>query len=151
MSLGRELDAGLAPGPVRVDRDGAAAEVDVDDVDRLGVRVRRVRVAGASAAGIRAHVDRLPEALRVLPERIVPVEVAPTLGGAVLRSDPAEVRDREYFEVRTDGRAVDVERVRSTDAGRSSVGFTLTREQLRRLVDALEGSFGDNGGDVLRP
>ena len=151
MSLGRQLDVGLAPGPVRSEREGATAEVDVEDVDRLGVRVRSLRVTGASPVGIRAHTDRLPDALRVLPDRVVPVEVAPTLGGAVLRSHPAQVRDREYFEVRTDGRAVDVERVRSGDAGREAIGFTLTREQLRRLVDDLEGSFEDTGRHALRP
>ncbi len=151
MSLGRQLDVGLAPGPVRTEREGAVAEVDVEDVDRLGVRVRSVRVTGAVPMGIASHAERLPDALRVLPDRVVPVEVAPSLGGAVLRSHPAQVQGREYFEVRTDGRAVDVERVRGGDTGREAIGFTLTREQLRRLVDDLEGSFEDTGGYALRP
>ena len=139
MSLGRQLDVGLAPGSIRAEKDGAIAEVEVEDVDRLGARVRSVRVTGATGVGITSHTERLPEALRALPERVVPVEVAPGLGGAVLRSAPEEMRDHEFFEIRTDGRSVEVERRRAADRG--AAGFTLTREQLRRLVDDLEESF----------
>lgn len=143
MSLGRQLDAGLGPGVVRTERDGATAEVDVEDVDRLGARVRSVRVTGPARTGVGEHAARLPEALRVLPDRIVPVEVSPALGGAVLRSAPADLREREFFEVRTDGGTVEVERRRLVEGGREPAPFTLTREQLRRLVDDLEGSFGE--------
>lgn len=157
--LGRALDAAVAgPGVVRVDGDGRAAEVDVIDADKLGVRVRRVRVeasgpleasrvgpgdaAGGSsrARALHEEVERLTEAFRGLPERIVPVEVSPALGGAVLRSAPQDVENREYFEVRTDGRVTELERVHAP-AGepRRSVPFTLTREALARIVDRVAG------------
>ena len=143
MTLGGELDAGLAPGSIRAERDGVIAEVDVEDVDRLGARIRSVRVTSPVGVEVGTHASRLPDATRVLPDRIVPVEVAPSLGGAVLRSDPRHVRDREFFEVRTSGRVVDVERVRATETGREATGFTVTRDQLRRLVDDLGESFRD--------
>jgi len=142
VSLGRQLDAGLGPGTIRTERDGSTVEVEVDDVDRLGARVRTVRVTGAHRLPVEEHAARLPDALRVLPGRIVPVEVSPSLGGAVLRTAPEDLRDREFYEVRTDGGSVEVERRQLTDTGREPAPFTLTREQLRRLVDDLGGSFG---------
>ncbi|MFZ5479735.1 MAG: hypothetical protein ACOZNI_23425 [Myxococcota bacterium] len=144
MSLGRALDGVLAPGTARVEGDGRRAEVDVVDVDRLGVSVRGVRVRGDHAGDVARHAERLPDAVRVLPESVVPVEVDPALGGAVLRSDPEEVVDHEFFEVRTDGREVCVERLRRGDAGVEHLPFTLTREQLGKLVDGLGGVVAED-------
>jgi hypothetical protein len=135
--LGAQLDRQLVAGPVRVEGEGCTAEVDVEDVDRLGVRVRGLRVTGSAPGDITKQAERLPDACRALPERIVPVEIAPGLGGAVLRTDPREVVEREFFEVRTDGRAVTVGRVQSGPEGREARPFTVTREQLKRLVDGL--------------
>lgn len=135
--LGEALDGALAPGSVTVEGDGRRAEVDVAEVDRLGVRVRTVRVTVARSGNIVQQAERLPEACRTLPERIVPVEVAPTLGGAVLRSHPRDIVDREFFEVQTDGRSATIGRVNNGPEGRVAVPFTVTREQLRRLVDDI--------------
>lgn len=139
--LGDALDRAIAgPGVVRVEHEGRVAEVDVVDADRLGVRVLRVRMEGVGRAGpqaVRDAAERLPDALRALPDRMVTVEVAPTLGGAVLRSAPEDVRNREFFEARTDGRVTEVERVRVGTTGREPVPFTMTREALGRIVDKV--------------
>ena len=139
--LGGRLDRALTgPGIVRVEHDGRTAEVDVVEVDRLGVRVRCVRVdAGPGARTVQEAAARLPGALRGLPERLVTVEVAPTLGGAVVRTAPEDVRDREFFEARTDGQVTELERLRATGAGRERVPFTVTREVLGRMVDRVSG------------
>lgn len=142
--LGGRLDRALAgPGIVRVEHEGRVAEVDVVEVDRLGVRVRSLRVdAGPGEVSVQEAGARLPGALRGLPERLVTVEVAPTLGGAVVRTVPEEVRDREFFEARTDGRVTQLERVRATGEGREQVPFTVTREALGRIVDRVAGDSG---------
>lgn len=142
--LGGRLDRALAgPGIVRVEHEGRVAEVDVVEVDRLGVRVRSVRVdAGPAGVSVQEAAARLPGALRGLPERLVTVEVAPTLGGAVVRTAAEEVRGREFFEARTDGRVTDLERVRVSADGRERVPFTVTREVLGRIVDRVSGEPG---------
>ncbi len=139
--LGRLLDHAITgTGTVRVERQGATAEVEVVEADRLAVRILRVRVSGESTRGVRDTAARLPDACRGLPERIVPVEVAPELGGAVLRSAPRDVVDREYFEVRTDGKTTDIERIHAAPGvERHAVPFTLTREALARIVGKVAG------------
>lgn len=126
-------------GTVHVDHDGAKATVDVVDSDRIGVRVRRVHVE-------RAH-DRDPlevaadyeRGLRPLPERVEPVEVDASLGGATLRTRPDELRDGEFFEVQVRGtRDTDVQRYKAEPGQpREAVDWTLSRDQLGRLVDEL--------------
>ncbi len=139
----RPFDDALQPGEVVAEVDGARAEVEVVDLDRLGVTVRRVRVTGEDI-GVRRAADALPEALRALPDRLAGVEVDPRLGGAVLRSVPADVRRhgdaREFFEARTDGASVVVERAR-VGQGREVVPWTLTREQLGRIVERTAELF----------
>lgn len=139
-ALAEALDRKLEPGEVAHADDGATrVEVDVTDVDRLGVSVRGVRVRASAPGDLRGCVDRLPDALDALPERVTPVEVDPVLGGAVLRSAP---RRREYYEVRTDGREVSIEKLRAAPEGRTRVPFTLTREQLGRLVEDVGEAVG---------
>lgn len=142
MSLGHRLDDALQLGPNRVEADGRVAEVDVAEVDRLGVRLRGVRVLGERPP----ELERVVRALRPLSERVVPVEVAPTLGGATLRSDPREMLGGEYFEARSRGPAVELDRWRATPGGRESRTFDLTREQLRRVVDELADAVGVEEG-----
>ncbi len=48
----------------------------------------------------------------------------------------------EFFEVRTDGHEVSVERCRQGEAGRENLPFTMTREQLGRLVDGIGKVMG---------
>lgn len=127
MTLGDALDAALAPGTVTVEREGVHAEVEVRDLDRLGVSIERLVVRGVSPG-----LDRLSEALAPL-DRFTVVEADPRLGG-VLRSP---VRREEFYEARTDGDNVSVEKQRIGESGRERVPFTLTREQLGRVVEGI--------------
>ena len=141
---------------LRLGRDGGAgvhesAEVDVEDVDRLGVRLRGLRVVASGPGDITRQAERLPEALRSLPERLVPIEVAPSLGGAILRSHARDIVDREFFEVRTDGRAATLGRVRSGPEGRETLPFTVTREQLKRLIDGMGEAMETQPEDRVMP
>jgi len=135
MTTGNELDKALRPGRVRLG-DGKV-EAEITEVDRLGVSIEHLQVRG-EGAGVREIAAKVPDALRALPERILPIEVAPDLGGAILRSDPADMHNREFYEARTDGRVVEIERYRCAENGRERIPFTLTREQLGRVVDGLE-------------
>jgi hypothetical protein len=141
----RQLDRALdalpeGGGTVTVDRSGASAEVDVTDVDRLGVRIREVRVHRERAVDVEAEARALPDRVRSLPERIVPVEVDPSLGGARLRTRPEELREREYFEVDVAPRDTTVRRTRiEEDGSRSPSDWTMTRDQLDRLIGETSG------------
>lgn len=127
-------------GTIGVDRDGANAEVDVVDVDRLGVRVRSVRVVRQRPVDLETEARSLPDRIRALPDRLEPVEVDPGLGGARLRTRPEEYHRREYFEVDVEPLRTTVRRTRVDEEGtRSPTDWTMTREQLDRLIDETAG------------
>lgn len=138
MNLTDELDLHLRPGSVSASAGGASATAEVVDVDRLGVSLRGLRVT-VPGRSLPEAVGALPEAVgRALGEPLVVTEVAPTLGGAVMRS-PVDPADREFYEVRTDGEQASVERWRVGEDGRERVPFTLTRKDLGRVVEGLGG------------
>lgn len=126
-------------GVVEVERPGHRARVDVVEADRLGVRIRKVDLERSAPVDVAREARELPERLRSLPDRVAPVEVAPALGGARLRTRPDELRGREYFEVDVEPLRTSIRRTRVTDDGREPTDFTLTREQLDRLVDEAGG------------
>lgn len=118
-------------------QDGLSVHAEVVDADRLGATIRALRIEGGDGDIVR-QASALPEAVRgALPERLVPVEVDPGLRGVILRSEPGDMRGREFYEVRSDGDAVSVERFVASREGRASTPFTLTRDQLGRLVEGL--------------
>ncbi len=136
--LSEALDAlGGQPGTARAEGTAGSIEVDVADVDRLGVRVSRVKVA-RSPVDVEAEAHALPQRLRALPHAIAPVEVAPTLGGARLRSIPAHAKDG-WFEVAIEPGESVVTRTVRRGAERVSGDWTMTREQLEQLVEELGG------------
>jgi hypothetical protein len=142
VKLGKAIDAAIdaaagAPGTVHAEAQGLSADVDVVDTDRLGVRVSRVRVHRDAPIDVREAAEVLPDRLRSLPDRIEPVEVAPELGGAILRTAPDEIVDREYFELDVRGSELDLKRHRGVDGGREAIDWTMTRKQLEKLVDEL--------------
>lgn len=136
-ALDRELDRAARGGLVHAEGDGGHAEIDVVEADRLGVRVRKVRVDATRAHDLRDIAERWPRKLRDLPDRVVPVEVDPRLGGATLRSDPDDRADDTFVEVEVRGASAEIRRLRPAADGRDAVEWTMTREQLRRLVEAL--------------
>ncbi len=136
-ALDRGLDGAADGGIVELDRANGRARVDVVEADRLGVRVREVSVTREAPADVAAEAERLGAGVRSLPERLTPVEVAPTLGGAVLRTRPEDLRRREFFEVEVTPSNTTVRRHRVDDGGRQPADFTLTRDQLEGLLDEL--------------
>lgn len=134
-ALGRALDGARGGGVAEVGR----ARVDVVEADRLGVRVRKVAVSHDPPVDVAEEARRLSEGLRALPERLEPVEVAPSLGGARLRTRPDDLRRREFFEVEvTPGEtAVGRTRLAGDPPEREPADFTLTRDQLGDLIDEL--------------
>lgn len=144
MGLGRAIEAAIddrrgEPGVVEAEADGAKAEVEVLEADRLGVRVSRVRVTRAEPFDLEEEAAELPERLRSLPERMTPVEIDKRLGGGRFRTDPDEIVDREFFELDLKNeRELDLRRLRAGDNGREVIDWTMTRRQLRGVLDELE-------------
>lgn len=145
MSLGQDLKSaldGAHNGTAIVDLDGAHAEVDVEEVDRLAARVRGVRVHRAQDFDLAREAPDLAGRVRSLGEDLVPVEVSPVLGGAVLRTKPEHLRNHEFYELELHGnRDLELRRMRAEPGkDRQAVDFVLTRDQLGRLIDELDGS-----------
>jgi len=135
VKLGEELDQTLRPGTVHATDGHRTVRAEVADADRLAVSLRRLRVDSPGRTVAEA-VAGLPETMgRALGAPLEVIEVAPALGGAVLRSRPDG--EREYWEVRTTGEAAELERWRVRPEGREAVAFPITRRDLRRLVEAM--------------
>ena len=89
---------------------------------------------------LQKQADAMVGGLHGLGERVRPVEVEPTLGGSVLRTEPEDMVDGRYWEVNVgdDGRQADLERWRVGEHGqRSREPFTVTRGSLGKIVDGL--------------
>ncbi len=138
-SLDAALDALDGPGTATIEGDGHQAEVDVVDVDRLGVKVREVRVRHDVPRDIVEEAHALPDRLRALPEKAKAIEIAPTLGGARLRSEPRGAHG-DMYEVDLEAEGVTIRRTsRGDDGSRQAEDFTLTREQLDKLLEQAAG------------
>ncbi len=137
--LGKKLDLpGVTGGSVEVSGADGSVEVEIVELDGLGAKVDRVRVRVPTPSNLPQQAEKISEQVRGLGERLMPVEVDERLGGGVLRSKPEEMRGG-YYEVGLDGSGATVERYRVGDDGlREKKPFTVTREQLGRLVDDLE-------------
>lgn len=152
MSLGdlleKKLDLpGSGKGRVQVEADdGSVAEVEVIDSDRLGATVDRVRVKVAEPGALPQQADHIAGRVRELGGRLIPVEVDERLGGGTLRTDPRDIRGGRFYEVELDGDGASVDRYQiGEDGQRERRPYTLTREQLGRLVDDLaDGLSGED-------
>ncbi len=141
-SLGAAIDAATsAPGKAESEHGHARAEVAVVDADRLGVVVERVRVSrtgDAPVSGIAERVHAIARDVRPGGDRLVPVEIAPELGGGTLRTAPDRLRGGRFFQIDVDKRGAEVHRYRADPTeGRVAEPFTMTRDELGRLVDDL--------------
>ena len=137
-ALDAALDGNAGSGRITADGEHGSAAVDLVAVGPIGVRVRAVEVTRAVGVDVGDEAEALPERLRTLPERVVPVEVDRGLGGAVLRTRPEQMREREFFEVEVRPNTTTIRRHRvGEDGSRQATDFALTRDQLGRLVDEL--------------
>ncbi|MCB9672986.1 MAG: hypothetical protein H6734_26185 [Alphaproteobacteria bacterium] len=137
--LDSELDGLDGSGRVRVEREGGAAEIDVERAGPIGARVRRVRVERDQPWDIAERARALEGRLRSLPEKVEAQEIAPELGGAILRTVPGDLRGKGFYEVEVGPRSAEVRRVRLEGSERTEGEFDMTREQLGRLLDELDG------------
>jgi hypothetical protein len=151
MVLAKAFDEALsAPrtteGPVTAEHGGQKAEAEVVDVDRLGATIDRLRLSQAKAGDVRRQVEAMPPRLKALGEPLQPNEVEPALGGAVLRSEPDPTNQNRYWEVNIrNGREASLDRYRvERETGeRQREPFTLTREQLGRVVEGMSDALGE--------
>ena len=134
--LHEALDAVPKEGGMAIIEDPAGeVRVDVVEADRLGVRIRGVSVGHTQPVDVEVEATTLPTRLRAIPEHLMPVEVAPVLGGATIRTAPDDMRRREFFEIEVTPTETQVKRFKvSEDGARAPVDWTLTRDQLEGLI-----------------
>jgi len=154
MSLGdlleKKLDLpGVGQGSLQVEADsGAVAEIEVVDSDRLGATVDRVRVIVPESAPLQQQADAITGRVRELGGKLIPVEVDERLGGGSLRTRTKDIRGGRFFEVELDGAGATVDRYKVGEGGqRERQPYTLTREQLGRLVDDLAEGLAGKGDE----
>ncbi len=146
MSLSRTLETELdrpntTSGRVKAESGGSIVEVDVVELDRLGARVGGIKVRRGKPGDVATQAMAAPGNLRHLGEGLTPIEVEPSLGGAVLRSAPEEMDGGEFWQlsIGDSGREAELGRYQVGKSGkREQKPFTLTREHLRRTVDGME-------------
>ena len=111
------------------------AEIDVAEADRIGVRIRRVRIEHTDPVDIRDEAERLASDVKALARPLQATEVDPRLGGAVLRTNVAAAPKREFFEVTVTPKQTTVEHHTIDPHGTRTQGtWNSTREQLRKLL-----------------
>lgn len=144
MTTRHRLDVALdvhpdAPGTVHVvPTHGEEADIDVVRVGPIGARVDAVRVTHAQPRPLDVEAERLASRFRPLGEALEVVEVDPRLGGAVLRTRPADVHKRQFTEVELTPHQTTVRRhVVAEDGTRDPTPFDVTREHLADLIDDL--------------
>jgi len=159
-SLGRKLvralknSSGAGKRELEVEHEGTTAKADVQGAGPYGSSLDRLTVVGPDRdrsdeqkdRAIRRQAREIADDVTYLPERLREHEVEPGLGGAILRSRPEEMRDREYGEVEIKGGGeVDVSRYRydSQRTRRDRVPQNYSHEILERLTDDL--------GRILEP
>jgi hypothetical protein len=135
-SLDDALDALDGAGTVDVHEAGGRTKVDVVEADKLGVRIRSLQV-GHPRRGVGEQARGVVERVRAIPDRLQPIEVDAGLGGATVRTAPESMRRGRFFELGIGPEETEVKRFRVSDGERTSEDFTLTREQLRDLVDEI--------------
>ena len=137
-TLDEALDALDGPGVVEVEESGGKTTVDVTKADSLGVRIKHLEV-GHARRSPGEGADGLVERVRAIPGKLKAIEVDDKLGGAILRTDPDQMRRGRFFELDAQRESTGVRRFRVTDGERNPEDFTLTRDQLRDLVDEIRG------------
>ena len=97
---------------------------------------------------VEVDITAIAHNVRELGGRLVPVEVDERLGGGSLRTRTRDLRGGRFYEVELDGAGATVDRYKvGEDGGRERQPYTLTREQLGRLVDDLADGLAGRGED----
>ncbi len=140
-SLGKAVEEAIEEtGTITVDTEGRRATIHVVDSDRFSVVVDRLRVedrAGGSGK-VQQRAERLSERVKPEGRAMRPTEVAPDLGGAILRTAPRE-KTREFYQLEIDSSGAGLSKHRvGSDGKRQTEPFTLTREELGRIVDDMD-------------
>lgn len=155
-TLGKKLidalknSTGSGKRDIEVDHAGASARARVRGSGPYGSSIDGLTVAipdGEGEADIERQADDLVDRLSYLPERIKKHEIAPGLGGGVLRSEPEDMREREYQEIKLNGgREADIRRYKynSKKRERHEIPQNYAHETLGRLTDDLAEAMGDD-------
>jgi|ETNmetMinimDraft_26_1059896.scaffolds.fasta_scaffold35522_2 hypothetical protein len=141
---------------VEVDHDGATARARVRGSGPYGSSIDELTVVrpGDDGGDIEHQADDLVERLSYLPERVRKHEIAPALGGGILRSEPDEMRNREYQEIGLQGgHEARVRRYRyDREAGeRRAIPQNYAHETLERLTDDLADVLGPPDDETPEP
>lgn len=140
--LRRALDAS-GPGPVELDVHGVPVELEVRRHGPVGVELDGLRLR-PPARDLEQRSRELCAGFRPRGERLLPIELDPALGGAVLRTRPEDIRRGRYFEVNVETEAVEVRRWRRRpEGGREAQPIPLSHEE---LGDWLEELVPDGAG-----
>lgn len=133
---------------IDVEHEGSSARARVHGSGPYGSSIDQLTVGGPererseeqAGRAVEHQVERLESDVTYLPERLKPYEVEPGLGKGILRSQPGEMRDREYHEFKLrGGDEVEVSRYRYTErgGGRERIPQSYSHELLERLTDDL--------------
>lgn len=138
------------PGQIEIEAGGVTLEADVVDCERIGATVDRLRVSRDEPGDVAAQAGAIAGRMHGLGERVEPVELAPELGGGVLRTAPDDMVEGRFFEIgiSDDGRQAELERYQvGEDGERSREPFTVTRRSLGRVVDGLAEGLEAQGDE----
>jgi hypothetical protein len=129
---------------IRVKDGEIEASFKVSAVGPVGVRLKEIEIRREGGLDVVEEAERLSRAVRSLGDKLHPIEVDPGLGGAILRSRPDESRPDEsraieFFEMDCEqGGKTRLRRLRVLEeGGREAIDFSMTRDQLGRLVEEV--------------
>lgn len=154
-SLGKKLidalrnSSGSGKRVVEVDHEGRSARARIRGSGPYGSSIDGLTVVSPGqdrgSEDIDRQADDLVDRLSYLPERIKKHEIAPALGGGVLRSEPEDMRNREYQEIKLNGGGeADVQRYKYDESKRerAPVPQNYAHKTLERLTDDLADVLG---------
>jgi hypothetical protein len=124
---------------IRVKAGEIEVSFKVSAVGPVGVRLKEIEIRREGGLDVVEEAARLSRAVRSLGDELHPIEVDPGLGGAILRSRPDESRAIEFFEMDCEqGGKTRLRRLRVLEeGGREAIDFSMTRDQLGRLVEEV--------------
>jgi hypothetical protein len=139
--LARQLDQALqGPGTLHLAHPEVNVEAEIEALDTLGVRLRKLRMSPRSPGQLEESARQLQETVRPNGERLGIVELDPRLGGARLRTNLVDIRNSRFFQLDLDiSGQVELQRIQvEPNSGDRCVGhFDLSREAFGRLAEDI--------------